>query len=222
MNTESESIVNEFLTFIRDKEFPCIAAKAAVSLEQIHVQVVDHLACPNDDGKILHFLCEFIDLYRQSPNLYHSAAVIFKRPGNLTEDTFDELLWSRLQSISDLDALTYEWDSRVGKETMSADFSYSIKSEGLYVIGMHPASSRRSRQFSYPAFIFNPHGQFEKLRQDQKYQPMKEVVRKRDLKLSGTINPMLADFGESSEVFQYSGKQYQKSWNCPFIAKHEK
>jgi FPC/CPF motif-containing protein YcgG len=222
MDTESESISREFLAYIRNREFPCIAAKAAVSQEQIHVLVADHLACPRDDGKILHFLYWFIDLYRQSDNLYHSAVIIFKKPGNLKEDAFDELLWNRLQAISDLDALNYPWDSRVGKQTMSANFSYSIKTEALYVIGLHPESSRPSRQFYYPSIVFNPHEQFEKLRRNQKYQSMKEVVRKRDVKLSGTVNPMLADFGESSEVFQYSGRQYAESWNCPFIAKHEK
>jgi hypothetical protein len=41
-------------------------------------------------------------------------------------------------------------------------------------------------------------------------------VRKRDIAYSGSINPMLNDFGNASEVYQYSGKQYTSDWVCPF------
>lgn len=32
---------------------------------------------------------------------------------------------------------------------------------------------------------------------------------------SGSINPMLEDFGTSSEVYQYSGRKYDAEWRCP-------
>jgi FPC/CPF motif-containing protein YcgG len=44
---------------------------------------------------------------------------------------------------------------------------------------------------------------------------MKKVVRRRDELYSGSVNPMLKDFGEAPEVFQYSGKQYDSTWKCP-------
>jgi len=47
---------------------------------------------------------------------------------------------------------------------------------------------------------------------------MKNIVRKRDVALSGSINPMLQDFGAASEVYQYSGMQYDSTWQCPFKA----
>jgi hypothetical protein len=47
---------------------------------------------------------------------------------------------------------------------------------------------------------------------------MKAVVRKKDMVLAGSINPMLTNFGEASEVYQYSGKQYDKNWQCPLIS----
>ena len=95
------------------------------------------------------------------------------------------------------------------------DYSFSLKEEAFFILGLHPASSRRSRQFKYPALIFNPHAEFEKLRKSDRYTKMKEVVRKRDVEYSGSINPMLADFGEASEVYQYSGMQYNAEWTCP-------
>lgn len=217
----NDTIVAEYLDFIRDKDFPCIAAKAALAEDQIQTLVVDHLACPKDDADILKFLYQFVDVYRAAESSYHSAVIIFQRPQDCPEEIFSDLLWKRLQSISDLDAAQYGWDRRVEKDTTSPAFSFSIKEEALYVIGLHQNSSRVSRQFKYPAMVFNPHEQFEQLRASNKYAAMKEAVRKRDVKLSGSVNPMLADFGESSEVFQYSGLQYDSNWKCPFVAKHD-
>jgi uncharacterized protein len=216
-----QAIITEYFDYIANKDFPCIAAKAAYSESQISALVAEHLACPKDDADILKFLYQFVDVYRAAKKFYHSAVIIFKGPQACTEEIFDSLLWNRLQALSDLDARRHEWDSRVDKDADSRDFSFSIKEEAFYIIGLHPNSSRKARQFKYPSLVFNPHKQFEQLRASNKYLPMKDVVRKRDIKLSGSVNPMLADFGESSEVFQYSGIQYDRNWKCPFVAKHE-
>lgn len=215
-------MTNEYLAFIGGKDFPCVAAKAALAENQIMTIVADHMACAHDDVAILNFLCSFVDSYRAVKKMYHSAAVIFKDPVDIDEDVFDELLWQRLQAISDLDAQRSGWDKRVSRDPSSPEFSFSINMEALYVVALHPNSSRVARQFRYPTFVFNPHDQFELLRASHKYIPIRDAVRKRDIKLEGSINPMLADFGESSEAFQYSGRQYEKSWQCPFAAHHER
>lgn len=220
MSAEKNLCVEEYLAFVADRNFPCIAAKAALAEEQIRTLVVDHLACPNDDHEILRFLNQFVDEFRASEKLYHSAVVIFRQPEDPDEDTFDKMMWQRLQSISDLDALNCLWDARVSSDVDSPDFSYSIKSEAMYVVGLHANSSRMARRFRYPTLVFNPHQQFVKLRDLNKYGAMKESVRKRDIKLSGTVNPMLTDFGASTEVLQYSGKKYEEFWKCPFASKH--
>ena len=48
-----------------------------------------------------------------------------------------------------------------------------------------------------------------------RYEKMKTIVRKRDIVYSGSVNPMLTDFGEASEVYQYSGRKYDSDWKCP-------
>ena len=92
--------------------------------------------------------------------------------------------------------------------------------EAFFVIGLHANSSRPSRQFRYPALVFNPHAEFEKLRTNNRYGKMKEVIRKRDISYSGSANPMLTDFGEASEVYQYSGRKYAEDWQCPLKIDH--
>lgn len=215
-----EAIIQEYNDYINTKEFPCIAAKAAQARQQIKCMVADHLACPKDDDDILKFLYAFVEDYRNSKEFYHSAAVIFKYSVDMNEEVFDNLLWQRLQSLSNLDAQNVTYDNRVNNDPNSPQFSFSINQEAFYIIGLHAKSSRQSRQFKYATLVFNPHDQFEKLRETTKYDKMKHVVRKRDIALSGSINPMLKDFGNVSEVYQYSGREYDENWKCPLQINH--
>ena len=218
----NDELINEFKSYIGNKGFACVAAKAALAKQQLHAMVVEHIACPVSDKSILDYLYAFVDEYRNSEDLYHSAAIIFKQPQQTSEAMFEELLWQRLQSLSDMDAQLYEYDKRVQCDPSSPDFSFSLKEEAFFIIGLHPNSSRQARQFQYPAIVFNPHKQFQQLKQTGKYRHLQHAVRKRDVALSGTINPMLQDFGAQSEVYQYSGRVYNSSWECPLKIKHER
>jgi FPC/CPF motif-containing protein YcgG len=215
MISNDHNIIEDYLGFINEKEFPCVVAKAALARNHIKSHVASHMACPASDVSILHFLYDFVDQYRLSSEPYHSAAVIFKGPLNTNEETFDALLWERLNALSVLDKISYAHDSRVASDPEDPNYSYSIKSEAFFVVGLHPGSERRSRRFKYPALIFNPHAEFEKLRRLNRYEKLKGVVRKRDVIFSGTVNPMLDDFGNSSEAIQYSGKRHASEWKCP-------
>jgi FPC/CPF motif-containing protein YcgG len=219
---DTNTVSEEYREYISNKEFVCVAAKAALARQQIQCMVAGHMACPKDDYGILQFLYNFIDTYRNSNELYHSAVVIFEPSGIANEEMFDALLWQRLQSISNLDAGKYTYDTRVEQDPASPKFSFSLKEEAFFIIGLHPGSSRAGRQFKYPALVFNPHQQFEQLKETHKYDSLKKVVRKRDLSVSGSINPMLEDFGEASEVYQYSGRQYDEQWQCPLKIYHAK
>lgn len=220
INNDPE-IIEAYKAFIGNKIFPCIAARAALASQHIQCMVADTMACPKDDKAILDFLYHFIDNYRTTTTNFHSAAIIFKNPKDCNEEEFDRLLWQRLQALSDLDAENYDYDHRVDSDPASAHFSFSLKQEAFFILGLHPGTNRPSRKFSYPTLAFNPHQEFEKLRVTHHYEPMKEVVRKRDLLYSGSINPMLKDFGEASEATQYSGRYYSSDWQCPFIRKQK-
>jgi FPC/CPF motif-containing protein YcgG len=217
---EQELIIEEYFSFLNTRAFPCIGAKSAITKQQLKCIVVDHIACPKDDRAILQFLYGFIDEYRDSGTLFHSATVIFEQPVIPNEEMFDALLWKRLQALADLDAKDHAYDHRVSKEPDSPFFSFSLKEEALFIVGLHPASSRASRQFKYPALVFNPHAQFEKLKETDRYERMKNIIRKRDREYSGSVNPMLEDFGDASEVHQYSGRNYDTNWKCPFKPNH--
>lgn len=213
--------MQSYLSYIDNRDFACIGAKVALSRNQVHCFVADNMACPKDDAGILQFLYRFIVSYRNSNELYHSVAVLFKEPQGIDEECFDALMWQRLQSLSDLDSLNYKYDHRVNPDPSSPGFSFSLMEESLFIIALYPGSSRPLRRFSYPTLVFNPHEQFERLRKSGKYEKLKGVVRKRDLAFSGSVNPMLKDFGDASEVFQYSGRKYDNTWQCPLKINHE-
>ena len=181
------------------------------------------MLCPADDKNALEFIYNFVEDYRNAKSLYHSATIIFTGPVDIdSEAYFDEMMWKRLQAFADLDAIQYNYDKRVSDDPASPHFSYSLKEEAFFVIGLHPASSRISRRFKYPALVLNPHEQFELLRQQHHYDHMKQTVRQRDVKLSGSVNPMLDDYGSSSEALQYSGRKYDSNWKCPLQIAHGK
>jgi uncharacterized protein len=220
--TQQQEIIEDYLSFISRPEFPCVAARAAFAHGQIRCTVAGNMLCPADDTHILDFIHQFVDDYRKAKSLYHSATVIFTGPEITDEECFDKMLWTRLQSISDLDALNFDYDKRVSADPASPHFSYSLKEEAFFVIALHPASSRMSRRFKYPTIVFNPHEQFEILRKQHHYEHMKQTVRNRDIKLSGSVNPMLDDYGSSSEALQYSGRKYDRHWKCPLQIAHGK
>ncbi len=219
-DNNKQIFTDEYLSFLEKKNFPCIAAKAAHEKHLIKCMVAGDMSCPKDDAAMLLFLYDFVDVYRNSNEMYNSAAIIFTGPQIMSEEMFDALLWQRLQALEMLDAENYKYDNRVEADPLSTKFSFSIKQEAFYIIGLHVASSRQARKFIYPTLVFNPHAQFEQLRASSKYDAMKSTVRKRDIAFSGSVNPMLQDFGEASEAFQYSGRKYDDSWKCPLKITH--
>ena len=85
-------------------------------------------------------------------------------------------------------------------------------------MGLNPQASRHARTAPLCMVAFNFHEQFERLRQRDKYDLLKQAIRRRDLAYQGSLNPMLADFGNRSESRQYSGRAVPADWKCPFHA----
>jgi FPC/CPF motif-containing protein YcgG len=218
--SNEEEIIKEWQAHLEDKAFPCVAAKAALAKEQLDVFVAGHMACPKDDTAILDFIYGFVDRYRQSDKMFHSAVIIFEQPDVYDEKMYSHFFWNRMQALSNLDAEKYEYDHRVDADPLSEHFSFSLKEEAFFVIGLHPAASRPARRFKYPAMVFNPHAQFEQLREAGQYDKMRNIIRKKDSELAGSINPMLRDFGEASEVYQYTGQKLDNKWTCPLHINH--
>ena len=163
---------------------------------------------------------EWAEDYSREPGLFRSLAFVFEGPCDLSEETFERLLWQRLQSMTDKD----EWrgitaDHRVSDDPQDPHFSLSFGGQAFFVVGLHPQASRPARRFARPAMVFNLHDQFEELRSSGRYEGLRQAILDRDERLAGSINPMLSRHGESSEARQYSGREVPGGWACPFVGR---
>lgn len=202
---------------IAEASFPCVGAKAAVAKGTLEVLSCNRIDSAWDDVRIHDGLLHFAVAYREDPALFRSFAVVFDEPEALDEAAFERHMWDRIQSLSDKDVWRgQEYDSRVSPDPNSPHFSLSFGGEAFFVVGLHPAASRPARRFARPAMVFNLHDQFTMLREQGRYETMREKIMVRDEAIAGSRNPMLARHGEISEARQYSGREVDTAWRCPF------
>ena len=173
----------KFAEMVMNPAFPCLGAKAAYNSGSYQIRVYQDLADPRSSKLLACDLEVFQKSDMRRTNEFATFAAIFREPGDVTEEEFENLLWSQLQQLHGIDGK--RWDSSVSSDPRDPHFSFSFAGEALYVIGLHAQSSRLSRRFPWPTLIFNPHAQFERLRHDGKWQHMRATIRKRDVALQG-------------------------------------
>ena len=219
-----------FREFVARPDFPCLGAKAAFNSESQTLRVFLELASAESTIALAEALHDFTRSImprklaksdprgstESRPTDYTSFIAIFEQPRETSELEFEDLLWKQLRLLHENDCARFAWDRNVSADPADPHFSFSFAGQALYVIGMHANSSREARRFPWPTLVFNPHEQFERLRADGKWKHMQETIRKRDIHLQDTINPMLSDFGERSEARQYSGRVVEENWQAPF------
>jgi hypothetical protein len=210
-----ETTTSAFRARIADAAFPCVGAKSALANDNISFEVAGDLRSPRDDVALVGTLQDFA-CNAGNDDVFLSKVLLFPETPQLEEPAFEHALWQRLQALHRVDAARFAWDPAVSDDPASPHFSLSIGRRGFYVVGLHPGASRPARRFPVAALVFNLHSQFEALRADGRYERLREVITQRDVAYSGSRNPMLAIHGEQSEARQYSGRQVEAEWRCPF------
>lgn len=213
----ADRLEKDLLERVGDAAFPCLGAKSALARGTLKVLACHSLCSTWDDLRIHRELLGWAIDYASQPEGLRSLAVVFEGPLDLDEAAFERAMWNRIQSFADKDHwLGLPYDARVSADPDDPHFSLSFGGEAFFVIGLHPHSSRPGQRFPAPTLVFNLHDQFERLREEGKYERMRQRIVERDTQLSGEPNPMLSRFGESSEARQYSGRQVGPEWRCPF------
>ena len=157
---------------------------------------------------LLKNLYLFVDDYREKPQKLRSFIVVLDDEKSKTFEGYEKNFWKIISELSLEDKKHFSHDPRVSDDPQNPNFSYSVKSEAFFILGLHPQSPRLARRFFRPAIVFNLHQQFEDMRRKGIFGKVRNLIRKKDLILQGSPNPMLSDFGEKSEIFQYLGKVY--------------
>jgi FPC/CPF motif-containing protein YcgG len=200
-----------------NERFSCVAGRAAIRRDAYRFGLYDRLGSAASAADLACDLTRFAgdDDLRAEPLTTFVAS--FVEPVPADEAEFESLLWATLQHLNDTDVAPWTDDARPEPEDPA--FSFSFNGVGFFIVGLHARSSRFARRFAWSTLVFNPHAQFDRLRQEGRYSRYRDVIRARDLNLQGTANPMLSDFGEESEARQYSGRAVGEAWKCPFHAR---
>lgn len=207
----------ELTSAIADPTFPCLGAKSAMARGTLKTVVCQSLDLAGEDARIHSELLSWVADYRQDPSGLRSLAVVFAEPADLDEEQFEAAMWKRLQALACIDDRRRQpYNDSVSGDPEDPHFSLSFGGEAFFVVGLHPRASRPARRMPRPTLVFNLHDQFERLREEGRYERMRERILSRDEALAGSVNPMLARFGEESEARQYSGRAVDDDWCCPF------
>ncbi|SDS74631.1 hypothetical protein SAMN04487764_2954 [Gillisia sp. Hel1_33_143] len=208
------NIKQEYEDWIVGKDHPCVMAQTVFSQDTVKTIEYYNFNSETTTKSLLEDLESYINDYDFESNQFQSLVAVFPDLTVESEKEFELLLWEQLYNIEKID--NQPWDSSVSRDPNDDNFSFSIAGHAFYIVGMHPNSSRLARQSPYPSIAFNLHNQFEKLREMGAYEKVRDKIRERDMELQGSVNPMLEDFGESSEAKQYSGRAVGGDWVCPF------
>ena len=208
-----------FRAHVLDSRFPCVGGKAAVNQDTYRFGLYAEMDSGEATAGLAYDLWEYARERRTFETDFATFVASFASPVVRCEFQWEKLLWAQLQRLHDLDREHHAWDPSVSSDPSDPGFSFSFAGTAFFVVGLHPASSRLSRRFAWPTLVFNAHAQFERLREQNRFERLRETVRARDQRLQGSLNPNLSNFGDSSEARQYSGRAVEEGWRCPFSAR---
>ena len=208
----------DFRAHISGDDFSCVGAKAALNGDLFRVGFYDEMNAPETGRVLARDLQAFTAEQKKASTNYTSFAAVFAAPVFEDESAWEHSLWAQLKNLHELDRRQHAWDSSVSSNPEDVNFSFSFAGTGFFIVGLHPNSSRLARRFSRATMVFNPHAQFDRLRELEQYERLQKTIRSREMKLQGSLNPNLSDFGTRSEARQYSGRAVEENWKCPFHA----
>lgn len=213
---EAVAAHSAFRSHVRNAHFPCVGAKASLNGNFNRYGFYPQIGSPEATAGLAQDLWSYaVDQAKFGTN-YASFIASFEGPKVTSESEWEGLLWRQLQRLHEVDTLHSEWDPTVSDNPDDANFSFSFASVGFFVVGLHSGASRIARRFAWPTMVFNVHAQFDRLRKVGLFDRLRRTIRLRDLRLQGSLNPNLSDFGKDSEAKQYSGRPVEEEWKCPF------
>ncbi|MGC4769629.1 guanitoxin biosynthesis heme-dependent pre-guanitoxin N-hydroxylase GntA [Micromonospora sp. DT44] len=212
---KSRPPTSAFEDWIDGTAFSCLGARASLRQKQLYCVELKSMLDLDSTRELHREIVGFVDRTRLHETRFSSFAAIFENPRRLSEVEFEHTLWTQLAMLRQVDREKYAWAPGVSSDPHALDFAYSVAGHPFFVVGLHSQASRISRRFTHPVLVFNSHKQFDQLKQDGLYASLQDKIRARELRLQGSINPNLADFGEQPEALQYSGRPQPAEWRCP-------
>jgi len=213
-------IQEEIRAFILQKNYPCLAAQRSLRNKESIVGLYEEFGTGKSSSGLRLSLLEFLQQQKLSASPYLSYWAVFGLKQQ-TETEFEDSLWRELSHLTSEEEKLSDWPKGKCLDPEDTNFRFSLGGSELFVVGLHPNSSRRARRFPRPALVFNSFTQFEILQRQGIYENMVKAIRNRELLFDGSVNPMVELHGETWETIQASGKKNSSKWKCPFRFLHK-
>ena len=207
-----EEIADGLEAMVLHPDYPCLGARSVFNRDRATVVVLEELATAASARTLVQALTSFAQQTDRAAG-FASLVAVFRATDVVDEAAFERLLWRQLELLHEADQ--QPWDPRVSDDPGNPHFAFSVGGTAFFVVGLHPQSSRIARRTPLPTLVFNLHEQFEELRGSDRFHRMRDTIRRRDTELQGSLNPMVADHGRSSEARQYSGRAVPAAWVAP-------
>lgn len=216
---QASFIHQQFHGLVTSDYFPCVGAKSAFQRRAYRFGLFGRMDDAGTTAPLLASVKRFIADQPAIDAQYSTFVAVFDGPSIAHEVEFEQTLWQQLQRVHDLDSEDHDWAPGRSQDPDDPHFAFSVGGKAFFLVGLNPAASRWARRFAWPVLIFNAHHQFEKLREDNRFERMQQVIKTRDATLQGQANPESLNFGVRSEARQYAGRQVPDDWKCPFTAR---
>ena len=157
------AIHHEIRSLILQKYYPCVAAIQSVVRNDYVIGTYGQFGSGTHWHKLRADLLTFLALQRSTQSRYMSFWAVFT-PHNQSPDNeidFEEKFWRELSLLSSEEERAVDWGKIHSSDPNDPAFCLSLNGEQLFVVGLHPESSRFARRFSRPAMVFNALSQFE-------------------------------------------------------------
>jgi FPC/CPF motif-containing protein YcgG len=200
-----------FRAMVAHPQYPCLGARSVFRQDRATVEVYDELGNRESATTLLADLRRFASGVDLEQGLA-SFVALFRGPRIRGEQEFEQRLWQHLRAVHAADE--QPWTPEVSSEPQDPHFAFSVAGSAYFVVGLHPRASRHARRSAVPTLVFNLHAQFEQLRASGTFPGLRDRIRARDEALQGRVNPMVSDYGQTSEARQYSGREVAAHPSC--------
>ena len=201
---------------VLDGPFPCLGARSVLRNGSYLFAVHPDLFGAGAVEAVAADLRRFADVRLRLGRLY-SCVISFLEPRTVPDErAWDGRLWGFLQALHDLDDAP--WDARFSDDPESGDFALSFAGVGHLVVSLYPGAWRYARRFAWPTLVFNPLEQDTDAFPDEgDFARFQHVIRLRDARLQGQVNPSLPATRAESQAPGFSGAPVSDTWRCPFV-----
>ncbi len=216
MVTAAKNILSKISDLLSQKNYPCVAALKSFHGKDFEIGTYKNFGSAESSLQLATDLMKYADQYAKNKSPFFTFWAVFPDALKLSDEEFEEKLWHELSGLASQSEFSQTWDPHFSSNPEDKNFCFSLGGQAFFVVGLHSQSNRFSRRFQYPTLVFNLYEQFRQLEKSQQFDSMVVQNRKRDQKFQGFANPMVTRNGNDWEAIQFSGRQNNSEWKCPF------